>query len=53
MKEYNVELTDDEKSKITEVAKTFMEANSKDAIDEMGASQEIIEEMDRNESLSE
>lgn len=45
MKDYNIELTDDEKSKITEVAKTFMEANSKDAIDEMGASQEIIEEM--------
>ncbi len=45
MDEYNVALTDEEKASITEAAKKFMEANSKDAINEMGASQEIVEEL--------
>lgn len=45
MDEYNVEITDEEKSKITEVATAFMESNSKKALNAMGATQEIVEEM--------
>lgn len=45
MDEYNVEITDDEKSKITEVATSFMESNSKKALNAMGATKEIVEEM--------
>ena len=45
MAEYGVELTDEENAKITEVASTFMAANSKEALNEMGATQDIVEEM--------
>ena len=44
MSDYKVELTEEEKKKISEVAKTFMEANEKDALEEIGATQEIVEE---------
>ena len=43
--EYGVELTKDEKKKITQVAEAFLADNSKEALDEMGATQEIVEEM--------
>lgn len=43
--EYNVALTDAEKTTIEETAKAFMDANSKEAIAELGATQEIVEEM--------
>lgn len=45
MSDYNVEITDDDKAAITEAAKKFMDANSKEAIDEMGATQDIVEEI--------
>ena len=45
MKKYGVELTDDDKKAITKAAKQFMDDNSDDALNEMGATQEIVEEM--------
>lgn len=45
MSDYNVEITDDDKAAITEAAKKFMDANSKEALDEMGATQDIVEEI--------
>ncbi len=45
MSDYNVEITDDDKAAITEAAKKFMDANSEEAIDEMGATQDIVEEI--------
>jgi foldase protein PrsA len=45
MSEYNVELTDEEKAAITEAATTFMEANDQASLEEMGAEQEIVEEV--------
>lgn len=45
MSDYNVEITDDDKKAITEAAKKFMDANSKEALDEMGATQDIVEEI--------
>ncbi len=45
MSDYNVELTDEDKSAIEEAAKSFMEDNSSDALDEMGATQDIVEEV--------
>ncbi len=45
MGDYNVELTDAEKSAITEAASSFMSSNSQEAIAELGASQEIVEEL--------
>jgi foldase protein PrsA len=45
MSDYNVELTDDEKSAITEAAKKFMEDNDAATIKEMGADQDIVEEV--------
>ena len=44
MDEYNVSITDDEKAAITAAAAQFMEDNSKDAINALGATQEIVEE---------
>lgn len=45
MSDYNVELTDDEKTKIKETAAKFIESNSKEAVKEMGADQDIVEEL--------
>ena len=45
MKEMGVELTADDTAAITEAATAFMNANSQEAIEEMGATQEIVEEM--------
>ncbi|MEE1217819.1 MAG: peptidyl-prolyl cis-trans isomerase [Agathobacter sp.] len=42
--DYDVEVSDDEKKEIKKAAKKFMKANSDDAIDEMGASEDIVEE---------
>ena len=44
MDDYNVEITDDESTTIKETAKTFMENNSEEALDEMGATEDIVEE---------
>lgn len=43
--EYNVEITDEDKAAITAAAKDFMETNSQEALDEMGATQDIVEEV--------
>lgn len=45
MDDYKITLSDDEKQKIKDAATKFIEANSKDALDEMGANQEIVEEV--------
>ena len=45
MDDYKVTLTDDEKKAIKEAATAFMNDNSDDAIKEMGATQELVEEM--------
>ena len=42
--DYDVEVSDDEKKEIEKAAKKFMKANSDDVIDEMSATQEIVEE---------
>lgn len=44
MEDYGVSLSDEEKAAITKAAEEFMDANSKDAIDALGATQEIVEE---------
>lgn len=44
MEDYGVSLSDEEKTAITKAAEEFMNANSKDAIDALGATQEIVEE---------
>lgn len=44
MVEYDVELTEDEKTAITQAASDFMAANDKEALDALGAEQEIVEE---------
>lgn len=45
MDEYGGSLTADEEKKISETATAFMNANSRSALNEMGATQEIVEEM--------
>lgn len=45
MSEYDVELTEEEKSAITEAATKFIEANSEDTLKEMTADQETVEEV--------
>ena len=45
MDDYDVEITDDEKKEIQDTAKEFMDSNSKDALNEMGATEDIVEEM--------
>lgn len=45
MSDYGVELTDAEKSAITEAAEKFIEANSEEVLKEMSADQEIVEEV--------
>lgn len=43
--DYQVEITEEEQKEITEAAKEFMEANSEDAIDQVGAAQEYVEQL--------
>ncbi len=45
MADYNVEVTAEDEAAIEAAAKAFMEANSKEAIEEFGATQEIVEEV--------
>lgn len=45
MSDYNVEITAEEEEKIAEAVKAFMEANSKEALEEMGATEELVTEM--------
>lgn len=45
MADYGVEITDAEKAKIKEVANAFLAANSKEAIEELGATEEIVIEV--------
>lgn len=45
MSDYNVELTDEQTKTIEETATTFMESNSEEALKELGATQEIVEEV--------
>ena len=45
MSDYGVSLTEEEKTAISEATAAFMKDNSEEAIKEMGATQEIIEEM--------
>ena len=45
MADYNVEITDEEMSSIEETAKQFMEDNSKEAISQLGATEEYVKEM--------
>lgn len=45
MSEYGVEITDDDKSAIAEAASAFLAANSQEAVEELGATQEIVEEV--------
>ena len=42
--DYDVEVSDDEKKKIKKAAEKFMKVNSDDVIDEMSATEEIVEE---------
>lgn len=44
MADYGVELSEDEKNAVTETATAFIEANSADALKELGADQSIVEE---------
>ena len=44
MEEYGVELTDDEKSTISETAKKFLDDNGEEVLEKMGATQETPEE---------
>ena len=45
MDEYGVSLSDDEKKKISETATAFINANTRSALKEMGATQAVVEEM--------
>lgn len=43
MEEYGVSITDEDKTKITEAATAFMEANDEEVLEALGATQEIVE----------
>lgn len=43
MSDYNVELTDDEKATVTEAATRFMDENGEEVLNQMGATQEVVE----------
>ena len=45
MEEYGVTVSDEEMAKIEEVAANFMNANSKEALNEMGATKDLVKEM--------
>ena len=53
MDEYGVALTDEEEAAITEAASAFMKANSRKALNELGATQDIVEEMLRLYTIEE
>jgi len=42
--DYDIALTDDEKTAIEEAAESFMEANSEEALEQVGATQEYVEQ---------
>lgn len=44
MDDYNVSLSDDEKAAITEAAQAFISDNDKDALNALGATEDIVEE---------
>lgn len=43
MGDYDVELTDDEKAAVTEAAAKFMDENGEEVLNQMGATQEVVE----------
>ena len=43
MSDYSVELTDDEKAAVTEAATRFMDENGEEVLNQMGATQEVVE----------
>ena len=45
MEKYKVELTNEEKAEIEKVAKAFLEANTQQALEELGANEEVVLEM--------
>ncbi|MBR4026819.1 MAG: peptidyl-prolyl cis-trans isomerase [Lachnospiraceae bacterium] len=45
MEEYNISITEEEQKKIKEAASAFLKANSEEAIEEFGATQELVEEL--------
>ena len=45
MADYNVELTEEEQQKIKEAAVAFIEANTPEALEEMSATEEVVEEL--------
>lgn len=45
MADYGVELTEEEKAEITKAAKAFLAANTKEALEELGATEEIVTEV--------
>lgn len=45
MDDYKVEITDEDKEAISSAVKAFMDANSKKALKEMGATTEVVEEV--------
>lgn len=45
MEDYKVEITEEEQAKMKEAAEKFMADNSKEAIEQMGATQEYVEKM--------
>ena len=49
--DYKVKITDEEEKKIKETAKAFLDANSDEGIKKLGASQEYVEKMLRDETI--
>ena len=45
MADYNVELTEEEQQKIKDATVAFMEANTEEALEEMSATKEVVEEL--------
>lgn len=45
MGDYGIELTEDDKKAVADAAAKFMSDNTKEALDELGASQEVVEEL--------
>ena len=43
--EYNVEITDEDKTKIDDITKKFMEENSSSALNAMGADEDVVKQM--------
>lgn len=53
MSDYNVEITAEDEAAIAEAVKAFMEANTQKALDELGATEEIVTEMLTLETIKE